>query len=525
MNIALIQDQLAHIELTIQSDDEFDVYGGTTRAGFEFEQVGTAQWHVTVRESEVAGAPLRTFDIYARQRSTGREWVVLSGRIFVKPRTADIEGDKLSPVEYHVSVPVVDSVLETQGMAIVTGIPGPQGPKGPKGDPGDGNVTPEAIQQVVPIAWGSTGEATANLDQSVAVGNIATAGYYGTALGYKAQATASSSIAIGVEAKASGSYSAAMGENCESKGMFSRAFGWATKAENDLSLTIGSQFTETIDGVKYIRECRTYGTGSITIGAGANTKNNGTTESSNSVTIGCKALNQGADSVVIGAQASGGMNQVVIGAGANALYTGRGQVVLGSKAKGLAEGSTVINGASAFAHAVAIGIGSTAGGTKSVALGDYAKTSAYQSTAIGSQANAADRGAVVFSSVAEGGTKTQLYFSGANTPLANTYEGGEAMMGYVVRDSAGNVMTDAEGNAMVGTQKLSVLFPNNRGENAFTPAMLGLDDEWTPKPMFHPSDLDMPTEEPSEPEEYQPLPVWPIVEPEVDELRTPTQAD
>lgn len=112
------------------------------------------------------------------------------------------------------------------------------------------------------------------------------------------------------------------------------------------------------------------------------------------------------------------------------------------------------------------------------------------------------------------GTYTQLYFSGANTPLANTYENGEAMMGYVVRDKSGNIMTDAEGNAMVGTQKLSVLFPNNRGENAFTPAMLSMDDGWTPKPMFHPSDLDLPTEEPSEPEEYTPLPVWPIVEPD-----------
>jgi hypothetical protein len=87
------------------------------------------------------------------------------------------------------------------------------------------------------------------------------------------------------------------------------------------------------------------------------------------------------------------------------------------------------------------------------------------------------------------------------------------MMGYVVRDSAGNVMTDAEGNAMVGTQKLSVLFPNNRGENAFTPAMLSMDENWTPKPMFHPSDLDLPVEDPEQVEEYQPLPIYPVVEP------------
>lgn len=68
---------------------------------------------------------------------------------------------------------------------------------------------------------------------------------------------------------------------------------------------------------------------------------------------------------------------------------------------------------------------------------------------------------IIFHSTAEDGTYTQLYFAGANTPLANTYEGGEAMLGYVTRDSAGNVVTS-------GTQKLSVLFPNNR--NAFNPA-------------------------------------------------------
>jgi hypothetical protein len=104
-----------------------------------------------------------------------------------------------------------------------------------------------------------------------------------------------------------------------------------------------------------------------------------------------------------------------------------------------------------------------------------------------------------------------LYFSGAGTPLANTYEGGEAMMGYVVSQKT----TDENGKTVyvpvaAGTQKLSVLFPNNSG---FQPMALSLDDEMTPPKVFHPSDLDMPTEEPSEPAEYTPLPVYPIVEP------------
>lgn len=67
---------------------------------------------------------------------------------------------------------------------------------------------------------------------------------------------------------------------------------------------------------------------------------------------------------------------------------------------------------------------------------------------------------IILRSTAEDGTYTQLYFAGANTPLANIYEEGEAMLGYVIRDSAGNVLTS-------GTQKMSVLFPNN--QNVFNP--------------------------------------------------------
>jgi hypothetical protein len=47
--------------------------------------------------------------------------------------------------------------------------------------------------------------------------------------------------------------------------------------------------------------------------------------------------------------------------------------------------------------------------------------------------------------------------------------------------------------------------------------MMSLDDDMTPPTVFHPSDLDLPIEEPSETEEYTPLPVYPIVEPEIEE--------
>ena len=376
-------------------------------------------------------------------------------------------------------------------------------------------ATAEAIQKIVPMAW--DGEGKAFVDKGtygLAVGINASASSTATAFGNGAEAL-SRAIALGNNAKTSnGTY-------------YEVAIGNGARAKNHCSLILGSALAEIVDGQFVEHFATTEGTGSITIGAGANTLNNGDTESSNSVTIGCKASNTGADSVVIGASSSTvGAGSIVIGTAAKT--TDNQAIAVGAKATAKTNATAIGYYANADFHSISIGhyaaaksVGGVSIGNNSVAnkhslsVGSSAKSNANNSIAIGTNAAVSDYGATVIRSTAEDGTYTQLYFSGANTPLANTYENGEAMMGYVVRDSAGNVMTDAEGNAMVGTQKLSVLFPNNRGENAFTPAMLGLDDEWTPKPMFRPSDLDMPQEEPTEPEEYQPLPVYPIVEPEI----------
>lgn len=378
-----------------------------------------------------------------------------------------------------------------------------------------------AVGKEANAAYGSAsiGQKASTIHASVAIGSDAYGHSQCVGIGYQAKARGTGVIAIG------------SGANVTTAGLINSdnttVIGYNTTASAPNALTFGAQFDETVDGSTVTHTCTTEGTGSITIGAGANTLNSTktvdgvetTVESSNSVTIGCKASNTGADSVVIGAQAKvSGTNTV-------------GSIVIGAEAKSFdAHGISIGRSSSAQkSDAVAIGRGTSAKGQRSIALGynssigaynDYslalgaaASTNEKNAIAIGASATAADLGATVIRSTAEDGTYTQLYFSGANTPLANTYENGEAMMGYVVRDSAGNVMTDAEGNAMVGTQKLSVLFPNNRGENAFTPATLGLDDEYTPKPMFRPSDLNLPVEEPTE-EEYTPLPVYPIVEPE-----------
>ena len=130
MNIPLISGQLAKLHVKLETEDDFELYGGTTKAGFSItpeRPEAKNEWLVTIDELEVAGKPLTRFDIYVRQISSGREWVVLSGKILVTPRSAGVDADKLAPVEYNVTIPVVENAVDLTGAAIVTGIPGPRG--------------------------------------------------------------------------------------------------------------------------------------------------------------------------------------------------------------------------------------------------------------------------------------------------------------------------------------------------------------------------------------------------------------
>lgn len=571
------------------------------------------------------------------------------------------------------------------------------------------SLTAEAIQNVAPIAWGAFDiNPTAKGNYSIAIGDNAkclTEGGNSISVGKSSQ-SAWNSTSFGNYTEATRAHSTAIGYHSKSQGNFSIALG-SRRAEalKDASITIGSNFTETTPDGDVTHTCITQGTGSITIGAGANTLNNGDVESSNSVTIGCKAENKGADSVVIGASSTNkSIGTVIIGAGAkqsgslsvavgneaNAAYgsasigrkatTVHNSVAVGFEAHGqtnsvgigfqakastdraiaigsgatitstadtLSDNTTVIGaGASASApNAVVLGagasgqggviIGAGASGNKKatvaiglgshadesgIAIGNnanapYASTNIGNSTrgdgisvghssqaymngiaigafsfgqsggmsighgsfstqkgaALGYSAQSRDAGAIVFASWGTDGVKTQLYFSGQNTPLALKYyptewekkqdvdeqgnpkvddEGnpimiddkdkptkGQAMMGYVVS----KVITNDEGNQETkvlecGTNLLAALFPNHGlGDNPFQPTTTAIDDE--ERVTFHPSDLDLPIEEPSEnndveinveiniptietpiEEEYKPLPIYPIVEPTIDEI-------
>lgn len=130
MNIPLISGQIALLHVKLETEDDFELYGGTTKAGFSItpeRPESKNEWLVTIDEQEVAGKPLTRFDVYVRQISSWREWVVLSGKILVTPRSAGVDADKLAPIAYNVTIPVVENAVDLTGAAIVTGIPGPRG--------------------------------------------------------------------------------------------------------------------------------------------------------------------------------------------------------------------------------------------------------------------------------------------------------------------------------------------------------------------------------------------------------------
>lgn len=523
MDIELYEGQIATVYITLEGEtDVYKVYGGTSKGQFHVECDDDMHWFLDVPAELTVGCSIPRYDIFAKRVSTGHEWRILSGKITTLKRQSKADGECISPREYHVTVKVVEGVEEVTGSSIAIGLrgeKGEKGDKGDKGDPGDGNVTAEAIQKVVPIAWGEYTTAPLSTQNGIAIGSGSKGVSSSVGIGYNA-ITYNNNVALGTYAKASNFHSISIGCNSTTSTLGSITIGYkAENTKNMLGVTIGATF----DDSSGFYTCTTEGTGSITIGAGANTLNNGDTESSNSVTIGCKALNQGADSVVIGASASGsGAGGIVIGAGASA-NKGQG-VTIGRNAKG-SSGIVIGDGAedtyknerniAIGQRAKATSISATAIGWQAqaaqggTAIGNQSVAAGTESTAIGNKATVSDRGAVVIRSTAEDSTYTQLYFSGANTPLANTYHDGAPMLGYVTKDSAGNIVA-------AGTRSLIDLLTDN---STFAPASLDENGEWVQPKVFHPSDLDLPPqEEPTEPEEYQPLPVYPIVEPEMEEI-------
>lgn len=143
-------------------------------------------------------------------------------------------------------------------------------------------------------------------------------------------------------------------------------------------------------------------------------------------------------------------------------------------------------------YAAALGYNAIAARTATV-LGSYAQALGQASTAIGYFARNNDAGTILLrTSTASENIGTYFYIIGANSELANTYEDGEACLGYVVKGINGTILA-------CGTRKLSELLTNN---TTFAPASLDLEAE--PPKVFMPTGILDPEPEPKLPEEEIP---------------------
>lgn len=181
MDIELIDGQIAQVFITLDTElDDFKVYGGTTKAQFEITRTENGGYLVSVPAQTSQMCSLPRYDIFAQRISTGQEWCILSGKINTKRRCST--GSGLSPVQYHVTVPVVEGSVEETGNTMVVGIKGDpftyedfteeqlaalkgekgeRGEKGLKGDKGDTGVQGEKGEK------GDPGD-TANIDEHTA---------------------------------------------------------------------------------------------------------------------------------------------------------------------------------------------------------------------------------------------------------------------------------------------------------------------------------------------------------------------
>lgn len=153
---------------------------------------------------------------------------------------------------------------------------------------------------------------------------------------------------------------------------------------------------------------------------------------------------------------SGGLYNILysstpaIGAGA---YTGPYSVAYGNRARALSGGVVFGNNVESTTNNANV-------------FGQNSKVTAKAGMAFGNSVTLNDAATVVWGvKTVDGSLQTLLYLMIANSPLATTYENGEACLGYVVKDASGNVTA-------CGTRKLSELLTNN---TAFAPAALDLD--------------------------------------------------
>lgn len=136
MNIELIEHQTCKLYVKLQKDDEFDVYGGTTKQQFPVSKTETGEHIVLITAPDLCSCGGNIFDIFARRKSTNQEWLILTGRINVKERKSSVSNLVVSPLEYHLDIPVTENIEELEAPPIYVGIKGERGERGERGEQG-----------------------------------------------------------------------------------------------------------------------------------------------------------------------------------------------------------------------------------------------------------------------------------------------------------------------------------------------------------------------------------------------------
>jgi hypothetical protein len=221
---------------------------------------------------------------------------------------------------------------------------------------------------------------------SVALGNANAAGWYATALGYKANASRDRSTALGPKANASGVESIAIGPSAISSGNKTVGIGSGAHPTSDESITIGTGANSSGVGSGKDKDGKkvTY-SGSISIGTKAESDSyysvtlgtNSHTVSEKSIALGYSAHTTGKSSIAEGDSANSvGTYSTAIGAGAETLSTG--SIAIGHDAKannGSAENSIALgtNAVSQGNGSIALGVGAAAYNGTNIAIGQNAR--------------------------------------------------------------------------------------------------------------------------------------------------------
>lgn len=154
MNIELYEGQSCRLFITLNGD--FEVYGGTTKS--QFNVMKGEEYIITIPGQKRSLCYDSRFDIFARRKSTGQEWLVLSGKLTLKTRHSAEPADAISCVEYHIEKELVESGETVDAGVMLIGIKGDKGDTGERGLQGERGIQGEKGIQGVQGERGEKGE-------------------------------------------------------------------------------------------------------------------------------------------------------------------------------------------------------------------------------------------------------------------------------------------------------------------------------------------------------------------------------